>query len=214
MLIIHYLPLTLPNMVGHKDISPEKIKALILEAAQLRFSRYGYGKTTMAEIAKDCNMSAANLYRFFENKHDIGANLAYQCLENQQIILSQIVDLKSLSAATRLEEFVLALLRNIHQQWSENPHLDEMVNSICLERREIVEQHFQKKQELIANLILEGNRLGEFDVSDPDRAAEAVFATFTLFDVPFMMSLFPLSELEHKAQKVVNLILTGLNKRS
>ncbi len=200
-------------MVGHKDISPEIIKAQILEAAQLRFTKYGYGKTTMAEIAKDCNMSAANLYRFFENKHDIGANLAYLCLENQSTILNQVVEQNTRSADDRLEDFVLTLLRNNHQQWSDNPHLDEMVNAICLERREIVEQHFQKKQELIANLIIEGNRLGEFNVSDPEQAAEAVFASFTLFDVPFMMSLFPLSELEHKAHQVVQLILAGLNKR-
>ena len=213
ILIIQYLQHTLRLMVGHKDISPEHTRAQILEAAQLRFSKYGYGKTTMAEIAKDCNMSAANLYRFFENKHDIGANLSCQCLENQLIILNQIVAQNTRSAAARLEEFVLTLLRSIHQQWSDNPHMDEMVNSICLERREIVEQHIQKKQELITSIIKEGNRLGEFDVSDPDRTAEAVFASFTLFVVPLMMSLFPLAELERKAHEVVHLILMGLNKR-
>ncbi len=200
-------------MVGHKDISPEDTRAQILEAAQQRFSKYGYGKTTMAEIAKDCSMSAANLYRFFENKHDIGANLSCQCLENQLTILNPIVDQNTHTAAARLEEFVLTLLRSIHQQWSENPHLDEMVNSICLERREIVEQHVQKKQELITTLIKEGNRLNEFDVVDPTKTAEAVLAALTLFVVPFMMSLFPLPELEHKAREVVSLILTGLRKR-
>ena len=34
----------------------------ILEAASDRFLHYGYGKTTMSEIAKDCNMSTGNLY--------------------------------------------------------------------------------------------------------------------------------------------------------
>jgi len=103
-------------MVGHKDNSPEQTRVQILDAAQLRFSKYGFGKTTMAEIAKDCNMSAANLYRFFENKHDIGANLSCQCLENQLLNLNQIVDQNSKSAAARLEEFALTLLRSIHQQ--------------------------------------------------------------------------------------------------
>ena len=117
------------------------------------------------------------------------------------------------SASARLEEFVQALLRSIHQQWSDNPHLDEMVNSICLERREIVEQHILKKRELVATIIKEGNRLGEFAVVDPDRTAAAVFTSLTLFVVPFLMPLFPLSELEHKASEVVHLILMGLNKR-
>jgi len=200
-------------MVGHKDNSPEQTRAQILDAAQQRFSQYGFGKTTMAEIAKDCNMSAANLYRFFENKHDIGANLSCQCLENQLIILNEIVAQNTHSASSRLEEFVQALLHSIHQQWSDNPHMDEMVNSICQESREIVEQHILKKRELIATIIKEGNRLGEFAVVDPDRTAAAVFTSLTLFVVPFLMPLFPLSELEHKASEVVHLILMGLNKR-
>ena len=200
-------------MVGHKDNSPEQTRVQILDAAQLRFSKYGFGKTTMTEIAKDCNMSAANLYRFFENKHDIGANLSCQCLENQLVILNQIVDQNSKSAASKLEELALTLLRSIHQQWSENPHMDEMVNSICLERREIVDQYIQKKRELIVTILKEGNRLGEFAVVDPDRTAAAVFTSLTLFVVPFLMPLFPLSELKHKASEVVHLILTGLKKR-
>jgi len=43
----------------------------ILEAAERRFAHYGYGKTTMAEIAQDADMSVGNLYRFFRNKEAI-----------------------------------------------------------------------------------------------------------------------------------------------
>ena len=43
----------------------------ILDAASERFQHYGYGKTTMSEIAKDCNMSTGNLYRYFPSKLDI-----------------------------------------------------------------------------------------------------------------------------------------------
>ena len=39
----------------------DEIKNQILDAAFARFGQYGLGKTTMAEIAKDCDMSAALL---------------------------------------------------------------------------------------------------------------------------------------------------------
>ena len=58
-----------------KDHFPEEIQQRILHAAEERFQQYGYNKTTMAEIARDCDMSAANLYRYFENKLAIGAAL-------------------------------------------------------------------------------------------------------------------------------------------
>jgi AcrR family transcriptional regulator len=52
---------------------PVDARLQILDAAHRRFSAYGFGKTTMAEIADDVGMSAANLYRYFENKLDLGA---------------------------------------------------------------------------------------------------------------------------------------------
>ena len=45
----------------------EEISTQILDAAEARFRTYGFGKTTMAEIASDIDMSTANLYRYFEN---------------------------------------------------------------------------------------------------------------------------------------------------
>jgi AcrR family transcriptional regulator len=50
----------------------EETKNNILDKAYLRFCHFGFGKTTMAEISEDCEMSAGNLYRYFENKKKIG----------------------------------------------------------------------------------------------------------------------------------------------
>ena len=43
----------------------ESIKNRIIEEAEKHFRQYGFKKSRMAEIAKDCQMSAANLYRYF-----------------------------------------------------------------------------------------------------------------------------------------------------
>ena len=59
----------------------EEIKHNILDKAFARFGHFGFGKTTMAEIAKDCEMSAGNLYRYFENKKEIGAGCAKRCMQ-------------------------------------------------------------------------------------------------------------------------------------
>ena len=58
-------------MSATKSSTIEEIQQLILTAAQERFSQFGFNKTTMAEIAKDCKMSASNIYRFFDNKLEI-----------------------------------------------------------------------------------------------------------------------------------------------
>ena len=57
-------------------LDSEATRNQILDAARQRFTHYGFGKTTMADIASDCSMSAVHVYRYFENKHDIGAAMA------------------------------------------------------------------------------------------------------------------------------------------
>ena len=58
----------------------------ILDAAMKRFLHYGYAKTTMSEIATDCDMSAGNIYRFFPSKLDIAEAMArrFQATINQE----------------------------------------------------------------------------------------------------------------------------------
>ena len=46
----------------------DTVRDRIIHAAKCRFSHFGYGKTTMAEVAGDCAMSPGNLYRFFPGK--------------------------------------------------------------------------------------------------------------------------------------------------
>ena len=52
-------------MAERESDRSEAIRGQIVAAAKKRFSHFGYAKTTMAEVAADCDMSPGNLYRFF-----------------------------------------------------------------------------------------------------------------------------------------------------
>ena len=196
-----------------KEYFPEETRQRILEAAGERFQQYGYNKTTMAEIAKDCDMSAANLYRYFDNKLAIGAGLACHCLDEGVEKLKKVVLNKQLPPSAKLREFILATLDHTHTRWSETPRMNEMVTAICHERTDIVDQHVQKKQALLITLIKEGNQMGEFDVADPEVTAEAILTANTLFGVPLLMPLFSREAFERKANNLASLLLNGLLKQ-
>ncbi|MGD8570997.1 MAG: TetR/AcrR family transcriptional regulator [Gammaproteobacteria bacterium] len=195
-----------------RDHFPEEIHQRILEAAGTRFHQYGYNKTTMAEIARDCDMSAANLYRYFENKLAIGAELAAGCLADNVHILKEIVSDKALSCAARLEKYILASLDRTYNQWSETPRINEMVIAICHERLDIVNLHVQQKQALLINLLNEGNQAEEFAVPDPEMTADAIHTATTLFNVPLLMPMYSRDAFERKAYNLTALLLNGLLK--
>ncbi len=188
------------------------IRGRILDAARERFTRYGFGKTTMAEIAKDCGMSASNLYRFFDNKHEIGAAMVCQCLGDKASALEQVVDDSGFSGSEKIRHFVLTSLRHTHHRWSSQPHMSELVDAITGTRRDLVSQHLAQTRGLLKQIIDEGVAAGEFDVDDSGGTAEAVMAAMFIFDYPNMMKLYPLEVFEQKAVMVVDLIVHGLEK--
>jgi len=190
----------------------ESTQDLILSAATGRFERYGYGKTTMAEIAGDCEMSAANLYRYFKSKLDIGAALACQCMDRDEERLRAVVARTHVSVEQRLEEFILETLHFTHDMWSKQLHTNEMVQNVCDKRPEIVQEHIKTKIALLVELIEQGDETGELDVADFKATAAAIHLATTVFDVPHFMHLASLEEFEQKARDVAVLLTRGIKR--
>lgn len=213
-LIIHFSQSKLVIMtLSEPSISSDSVTEAILNAALLRFEQYGYSKTTMSEIAGDCDMSAANIYRYFENKLAIGAQLSTRCLAEERAALASVIADDD-AAAIRLERFVLASLEHTFSRWSQQPRINELVEVIARERPDVVNSHIEAKRGLLAQLIEDGIRRNEFAASDSSNTAHAVLAAITLFGVPLFMQLKPYEEFQALAKSVAELMLGGLLARS
>lgn len=191
----------------------EEIRAQILEAAEARFRTYGYGKTTMAEIAADIEMSTANLYRYYENKLAIGAAMAERCFCEREEFLTEIVNRAELKESERLKVFVLEMLNLMHGQFSNEPKVAELVEVIVTKRPDMIQEKMESDKKLIATILQKGNQNGEFAVDDVEETSGYVLAAIAQFATPFFMSMFPLEELERLAKGVVALLLNGLLKK-
>ena len=192
------------------DPTAEEIKDLILEKAVERFIRYGFGKTTMVEIAKDCGMSAGNLYRYFESKFDIGVGVAQGYISKAEQILSDVLQRPDLKPAQRLEAFVLEKLKFMHSHIVEQPNVQDLVNYILDERWDLVELHREVQNALMSEILSEGNRTGEFNVADVAQTANSIYAMTTKFRLPHFFRNITLEELEQEAKDVVALMIRGL----
>jgi len=192
------------------DPTAEEIKGLILEKAVERFIRYGFGKTTMVEIAKDCGMSAGNLYRYFESKFDIGVGVAQGYISKAEQTLSDVLQRPDLKPAQRLEAFVLEKLKFMHSHIVEQPNVQDLVNYILDERWDLVELHREVQNALMSEILSEGNRTGEFKVADVAQTANSIYAMTTKFRLPHFFRNITLEELEQEAKDVVALMIRGL----
>ncbi|NNM70643.1 MAG: helix-turn-helix transcriptional regulator [Gallionella sp.] len=188
-------------------------KIVILDVAEDLFAVRGYRETTIADIAKQANMSAANLYRHFENKEDIAAACAHRCMERKNKALREVLDRKRLSAAERLEEFIVSLLRYTYEETQNRPKMNEMVEVVICCRPEMVHLMMSNLQSMIAEILAQGNAQKEFAVENVVAMAETVFASIVVFYTPLFMHLHPLPEFEHHARAMAELLLRGLTRR-
>jgi len=188
----------------------EVVRSEILEAAFTRFGKFGLGKSTMAEIASDCNMSAGNLYRFYKNKAEIGSACAQHCMKESEKCLLSAVNRKDLNSRERVENFIITKLDYLYGQFSEHPLHHELVEFISNERPDLVHVHMEKMQSMLSEIIEDGNRQGEFDVTDPTTAASAVLSACTKFIAPHFLGMYSLEQLQNEAVSVVQLLIKGL----
>jgi len=191
----------------------EEISKQILDAAEVRFRTYGFGKTTMAEIAGDIEMSTANLYRYYENKLAIGVAMADRCMGRRELVLKEVISRADITEAERLQIFVLEMLNYMRGQFSNEPKMSELVDVIMQKAPELVQQEVRNDKHFITAILQKGCASGEFDVAHIDEMASYVQASVVKFSSPFFIAMYPIEELQRLAKGVVALILNGLIKK-
>jgi len=193
-------------------INKQDTAEIILTAAVNRFSEYGYNKTTMAEIAEDAGMSAANIYRYYKSKEEIAAACAKSCMSEKADVLKEIVRDKNSSASEKLENYVLTTLRMSQEAALENKKIDEVCAEITKSKPELIHDKIASNKALLIEILSFGNQTGEFNVDDIMDTATAINAMIVVFDVPMFMSLYTKEQFEEKAHSVIKFLLTGLKR--
>ena len=80
-----------PKVTARGPVDHE-VRDQIVTAATEHFSRYGYEKTTVSDLAKAIGFSKAYIYKFFESKQAIGEAICANCLRQIETEVRAAVD--------------------------------------------------------------------------------------------------------------------------
>jgi len=184
----------------------------ILEAAMVRIKHYGYSKTTMSEIAKDCNMSAGNIYRFFKSKIDIAEAMAQEAHEEMGLELGSIANQRK-PAAERLVLQFDYVLRYSFEKLDSDAKILEVAEVLTSERPEYANEKLAKERVHIVKVLEDGVKTGEFaPIVDLDFCAEMIQSSLMKFQYPQLFSRLTLPQLLREFNGVSALILAGLKQ--
>jgi AcrR family transcriptional regulator len=181
----------------------------IVKAANEHFRRYGYNKTTVADLANAIGLSTAYIYKFFDSKQAIGEAVCAASLGEISSDLGKIAR-QPKSAAERLRAIYQSLTRQSAQLYFNERKLHEIVITACSEKWGPVRQREEAILDLIRELVAEGREKGEFERKTPfEETCRAILQTMEPFWHPRLLEEH-LDDLEERATAMANLVLRSL----
>lgn len=188
--------------------SDETAKA-ILDAASRRFLHYGYGKTTMSEIAGDCNMSPGNLYRYFPSKLDIAEAFVRRLRAEHLAELRAAVGAPGLSTATRLRTYFRTKLRLAYDRFHERPKAYELSQEILKERASFATEWEAAEARIIEEILDRGAAAGDLALAGRPRIARLLQDVFFRFTTSAIFFEGDFGELAAELDEIMDIILDG-----
>jgi AcrR family transcriptional regulator len=161
-------------------------RARIVRVAETLFHRYGYQKTTVADIARELQMSPANVYRFFASKKDINAAVALRLTAEVEAAIREMVDGPG-TASEKVRLYVEMTHRLNAERYIEDVKMHEMVAVAMTESWPIIEGHIRRMHALLTEIIEQGIASGEFTTTDAAVAAHCIKAAVMRFSHPRLM---------------------------
>lgn len=149
------------------SITQPEVRGQILATAERLFRAWGYAKTTVADIARECEMSPANIYRFFESKAAINEAITEVLLtEVEQRCAEVIAEQRSVS--DRLRKLILETHSFACERYLKDTEVHELCAKAMREQWGVIDAHIRRMRAMVRELIAEGIKSGEFAKADLD----------------------------------------------
>jgi len=183
---------------------------ILTEAARVLFTRNGYDRTTMTDIAREAKKGRRTLYVHFPSKEALLRKVIEMELNRILDVLRSITN-KDIPADRKIMEFVISRLNNVRHTIFRNGSLRADFTRFYLKIDSIRRKYDKIEICLIREILLEGREQGLFKFDDADVMSTIIHYSIKGLETPYIRgqvtSNVDVGILEHHARQV---ILRGL----
>jgi len=189
-------------------MSEINVRNLIIKSATKYFSKFGFHKTTMDEIAKHIHKAKGVLYYYFKGKEELFNEVLKQELTAVKIELKKIVDAENDSLIT-LKEYTLTRLRLLHKAVNYHETLKADFFEKYLFVKDVREDFTEFEREQLTIILKRGKIEGYLDFKNINSTISIFMMVINGIEIPlFLQEKY--SEYESTIDELSSMIVNSL----
>ena len=196
------------NETGYKkDLNRENI----LKIAREIFSKYGFKKTTLDDIANAVRKGKSSLYYYFASKEDL-----FQAVIMKEVdILAhelEIVINRNTDPIDKLRDYILTKLTTFRSLANFYHAIENDVTAVGF-INDIKRRYEMDEIRMIKRILIEGVRKNEFEIYDFNLAAIGITTAIKGLEMPLSAGTYGNVNLESSVDIILKIICYGIMKR-
>lgn len=189
----------------------DETKDIILDVATNIFSKFGFHKTTVDEIARAAHKAKGSVYYHFKSKEELFQGVIdkeFQILRGELI---KAID-SGKNAKEKLTNYITVRMKTLNELINfydalKNDYLNYL-NFIG----EIRERYDNEETILIKSILTGGVNNNEFEINNVEITAPAILTALKGLEMPFFLEN-KYNELESRLNELIRIMIRGMEKR-
>ena len=165
----------------------EEVRAQIVQVARKIFTRYGFRKTTMEEIADATRKGKSSIYYYFNSKEEIFKAVVEKEAEELKTDLEKTLHEKE-TPLEKLKAYILFRLHHVRTVANFYAALNEEYLSHMDFILEIRRRFDRQELQVVKGILEEGMREGTFQINSSEIGAIAIATMMKGLEVPLFLS--------------------------
>ena len=188
-----------------------EVKETIVNVASHIFSKFGFKKTTMDEIASANSKGKSSIYYYFASKEQI-----FQAVvEKEASILNQELLKANIDAESPARKLKMHIVVRMHAM-EKLANYYTAIKDNYLSRLDFIEKIRKKSDheeiQMMENILKEGVEDGVFEIDDTSLAAIAIVTALKGMEVPLFWGAEE-KDIDRRLGNLINILFNGVMKR-
>jgi len=186
-------------------------KDRILNVAAKIFSKFGFQKTTVDEIARAAHKAKGSVYYYFKSKEDLFQGVVEKEFHTLRSELVKAID-NGHDSKEKLSNYILVRMKTISNlaNFYEALKNDYLVYIDFVEK--IRENYDNEELMFIKTILIGGVNNNEFEIDDVECTSPAILTALKGLEIPFFLNN-KYNELENRLGELVKILIKGIEKR-